>query len=232
MMLFIGFFAGTTVYMLPFALFGLLTGKEWITAGARVIGVLVAVYFAAVGARGLAAWIANPPESIAIPAEQAASDAAGAVGTEASIFAVSDADTLYILDFMGDSSDHGSELAVDISPDGLPPILLVETDSSRWEQDLAGIPDLTPVLVSWWVDARSGVSQTLWQQGVAARLLSGRNRTFAVQYEPYCADRVTSVESFLGAYSFRCEADSGFTFLMLNTLSCAPVDCATCPISE
>jgi sulfite exporter TauE/SafE len=229
MMLFIGFFVGTTVYMLPFALFGLLTGKGWITAGARVIGVLVAVYFAAVGARGLTSWITTPPESIAIPAEQAAADAAG---SEVSIFAVSDAETLYILDFVDDSSDHGSELAADLSPDGLPPIFLVETDSSRWEQDMAGIPDLSPVLVSWWVDARSGVEQTLWQQGVAARLLSGRHRTFAVQYEPYCADRVTSIESFLGTYSFRCEADSGFTFLMLNTLSCAPADCATCPISE
>lgn len=229
MMLFIGFYAGTTVYMLPFALFGLLTSKGWITSGARVIGVIVAIYFAAVGARGLAVWITSPRESIAIPAEQNTQEAGEA---DPSIFSVSDADTLYIVDFAGDTADHGSQLAADINPDGLPPIILFQTDSSRWEADMAVIPSLAPVIVPWWVDSRSGVVPAPWQHGVAARLLSGRQRTFAVQYEPYCADRVASVESFLVAYSFRCDPDSGFTFLMLNTLSCAPADCATCPVSE
>lgn len=229
MMLFIGFFAGTTVYMLPFALFGLLTRRGWITGAARVIGVVVAVYFAAVGARGIASWLAAPRDDIAVPAGQTAGATEDSPG---SIFSVADADTLYILTFAGDSSDHGAELAADLNPAGLPPLLLVATDSSRWEQDLAGLPELAPVIVSWWVDDRSGVTLEPWRQQVASRLLSGRQRTFAVQYEPYCADRVTSVESFLGGYSFRCAPDSGFTFLMLNTLSCAPSDCSTCPISE
>lgn len=230
MLLFVGFFAGTTVYMLPFALFGLLTNRAWITSGARVIGVLVSVWFAAVGVRGLAAWVSTPRESIAVPAEETGSP--GEEGGGVSVFSVADAETLYVLAFAGDSTDHGSELSREIDPAGLPPILLLESDSAGWENDLGRIPDLAPVIAPWWVDDRSGMTLTPWRQGVVDRLRSGRNRVFAVQYEPYCSDRVASVESFLGTYAFRCDPDSGFSFLMLNTLSCAPTDCATCPVAE
>lgn len=228
MMLFVGFYLGTTVYMLPFALFGLLTNKGWITKGARVIGIIVAIYFAAVGIRGLASWFTSADESIAIQSEEAADGNSAQV----SIFSVSDAESLYIVDFTGDPEDHGSELVLDMTREDLPPLVLVETDSAGWEGDMSRIPDLAPVITSWWVDERSGIELAQWQSDVVERLAGGRTRTFAVQYEPYCTDRVASVESFLGSYSFRCDPDSGFTFMMLNTLSCAPSDCATCPITH
>lgn len=60
MMLFVGFFMGTTAYMLPFALFGLLTTKDWITKAARMIAVIVAIYFGAMGIRGIVTWITQP----------------------------------------------------------------------------------------------------------------------------------------------------------------------------
>ena len=228
MMYFIGFFAGTTVYMLPFAVFGLLTTRDWLTKSARVIAVVVAIYFGAIGVRGLVQWLTTPGDSIAVELhEHDSSDHA-----ESGIYSVSDADSLYVIDFAGDPEDHGSELVMDMAQEGLPPFVLVETDSAGWEGDMARIPDLAPVIVPWWVDERSGIEPAQWQSDVVEMLAGGRTRTFAIQYEPYCTDRVASVESFLGSYSFRCDPDSGFTFMMLNTLSCAPSDCSTCPITH
>jgi len=228
MMYFIGFFAGTTVYMLPFAIFGLLTTKDWITKAARVIAVVVAIYFGAIGLKGLATWLTTPRDSIAVLEHD--HDHAAAEGV--SIYSVVDSDTLYIIQFEGDPEDHGSELAEQMIGTDLPPLAVIVTDSSSWPSALERVPELSPVITSYWVDPRSGIELLPWQERARTALSDAGMRTFAVQYEPYCADRVTSVESFLASYSFRCDPDSGFSFLMLNTLACAPTDCSTCPIEH
>ena len=228
MMYFIGFFGGTTVYMLPFAVVGLLTTKDWLTKAARVIAVVVAIYFGAIGIKGLVQWLTSPRDSIAVQSHDHDHSDTG----ESGIYSVSDSDSLYVIQFLGDPEDHGSEFAEQMSAEGLPPVAMLLSDSTSWESSLTHIPELSPVIISYWADPRSGIEPRPWQEEVRTALSDAGMRVFAVQYEPFCADRVVSVESFLASYSFRCDPDSGFTFLMLNTLACAPADCATCPIEH
>jgi hypothetical protein len=82
------------------------------------------------------------------------------------------------------------------------------------------------------VDERSGARIVQWQETFAAYLVDMHMRTFAVEYQPYCSDRVRGIQSFLGRFSFRCHPDSGFVFLMMNHLACAPSECSTCSISH
>ncbi len=229
MMLFIGFFVGTTVYMLPFALFGLLTTKDWITKAARMIAVVVAIYFGAMGIRGLATWITRP--SLRSLYEQTAVETSGISDAERSnIFSVEDSDTLYIISFSDDNDDMGSQLAEDMTESGLPPIKLVKTTADSWRETVAPIPGLSAVIVPHWVDDRSGAGTMQWQEAFTAYLVDMQMRTFAVEYQPYCADRVRGIQSFLERYSFRCHPDSGFVFLMMNPLTCSPLECSTCVI--
>ena len=228
MMMFTGFFAGTTVYMLPFALFGMLTMKDWITKAARVVAVVVAIYFMAVGIRGLVTWITRP--------EVRASGSHGAVETSelqadtASIFSIEDADTLYILTFTDDESDMGEQLSVDMHADFMPPSSLVSTDRAGWRSSVISIPELSAVIVPPWVDSRSGMETEPWQDSLIELVDERRFRAFAVEYQPYCSDRYMGIQSFLERYSFRCHPDSGFVFLMLNPLACSPSECSTCDI--
>jgi len=69
-----------------------------------------------------------------------------------------------------------------------------------------------------------------WQDEFARAVEAHRYRAFAVEYEPWCEDRAATIRSFLDRYSFSVEPDSGFTFLMQNTLDCPPDSCATCPL--
>jgi len=231
MMLFIGFFAGTTVYMLPFALFGLLTVKDWVTKVARMITLIVALYFGALGIRGIVTWITQPSE-LSLHDHNAVETAEIAETDSLSIFSIEDADTLYIISFSDDQNDAGRQLAVDINQEGLPPLKVVEVTSDSWFQGVESIPSLSALMVPSWVDERSGIEKTQWQETFTSYLKDMRMRTFAVQYQPYCDDRVTGIQSFLERYSFRCHADSGFVFLMLNPLACSPLDCSTCDISH
>ena len=82
----------------------------------------------------------------------------------------------------------------------------------------------------WWVDPRSGIALEPWQAEFAWAVEAGRYRAFAVEYEPWCEDRAETIRSFLDRYSFSVAPDSGFTFLMQNTLECPPDSCATCPL--
>ncbi|NOQ22373.1 MAG: hypothetical protein GQ565_06965 [Candidatus Aegiribacteria sp.] len=229
MMLFIGFFAGTTVYMLPFAFFGLLTMKDWITKAARMIAVVVAIYFAATGIRGLVTWVTRPSlrsqyEQNAVQTSQISDADTG------NIFSIEDSDTLYIVSFSNDVDDMGSQLAEDMTGAGLPSIKLVKTTAEGWQEAVAPIPGLSAVIVPHWVDDRSGIGTVQWQETFTAHLVDMQMRTFAVEYQPYCADRVRGIQSFLERYSFRCHPDSGFVFLMMNPLACAPSECSTCDI--
>lgn len=229
MMLFIGFFMGTTAYMIPFALFGLLTMKDWITKAARMLAVVVAIYFGAMGVRGLVTWITQP--SLRYQYSQDAVESSGIGETDRnSIFSIEDADTLYIVSFSDDEDDMGSQLAEDIMMDGLPPIKVVEATEASWRETVTPIPELSAVIVPHWVDERSGAGIVQWQETFAAYLVDTRMRTFAVEYQPYCSDRVRRIRSFLGRYSFRCHPDSGFVFLMMNPQACAPSECSTCNV--
>ena len=223
-MLFIGFFFGTTVYIMPFALFGMLTNKKWITAAARVLAVAVAVYFAAIAIRGLVTWFTDPQRGMLTTGEPQGSEY---------VFSVMEQDTVYVLFFPELPDDYGDSLTVHI-PDGtFPRVRLVTAESGTWREALDMIPDLSAVITSWWVDPRSGVELDPWQEEAAAGLRAGRMRIFAVEYEPYCSDRAETVRTWLETYSFRCDPDSGFSFLMLNPQDCDPAtDCPTCPVYE
>lgn len=229
MMLFIGFFAGTTVYMLPFAVFGLLTMKDWVTKAARVIAVIVAIYFGAIGIRGLAQWISQSSmrqELAEMVVHESHEDA------DISIFSVEDSDTLYILTFAEDEQDRGVELAEQINGANLPPLKVILFDEDRWLQQISSVPELSAVITPVWIDSRSGIDTSPWQDSVSVYLESMRMRTFAVEYEPWCSERGYGVQSFLEMYAFRCHPDSGFTFLMLNHLGCGPADCSSCDITH
>ncbi len=228
MMLFIGFFAGTTVYMLPFAIFGLLTRREWITKVARVAAVVVAIYFGAVGVRGLVGWIQGgvPLDDRAVPTPEE-----GSV-TAAEIWSVEEAESIYVLSFTGMDEDHGTDLMPFLEGDAIPPAVLVETDSASWREAIASVPDLSPVILPHLADPRADAERAPWWHEVADSIEGSRLRAFAVSYEPWCVDRGEGVTRFLSSYSFRCSPDSGFTFLMLNPLACDPTDCATCPAAN
>lgn len=217
-LLFLGFFIGTTVYMLPFSILGLLTKKEWLTRVARVAGVVVAVYFAAIGIRGIANHLAGSGGEQTVQGEGAA------------VFSVMDADTIYVLSFRGDSTDYGAEFAEDLEGAGLPSLLPLSTDSTRWREAVDRIPELSAVIVPRWVDERSGVPTQPWQDSVALALRDSRLRIFALEYEPYCSETPRIIMSFLERYSFRCDPDSGFVFYMANPED--PADCATCPFAQ
>jgi hypothetical protein len=229
MMMFTGFFVGTTVYMLPFALFGLLTMKDWITKAARIIAVVVAIYFMAIGVRGLVTWVTRPEvrdsgDYAAVEHTHVSEEEAG------SIFSIEEADTLYILTFTDEDTDMGSELARDMDADFLPPLKVVETTRQDCLVTLLTIPELSAVMVPAWVDPRYDAETESWQDSLVSLVEQRRLRAFAVEYQPYCADRYMGIQSFLERYSFRCDPDSGFTFLMLNPLACSPSECSTCDI--
>jgi len=222
MLLFVGFFAGTTVYMLPFAILGLLTKRNWFTTVARILSIFVAVYFLVTGIRmGVRA----------LSGGTAAGGAAGQAGGEGVIYTPAAEDTLWVLGFDGFAGDRSSELAGWLDSALDPHIELVRSDSGSLP-DLAGIPRLSAVIAPWWVDPRSGETLIGWQQAFADSLLARRYRVMAVEYEPWCTDRASAISGFLERYSFRVEPDSGFSFLMLNSLECAPTDCDTCPLYE
>lgn len=240
MMLFAGFFMGTTVYMLPFALFGLLTTKDWVTKGARIIGVLVAVYFGSVGIMGIAKYVtdgtpAGDDISIAISEIDDCGSDHGV--EEISIFTVLEAETLYVISFPDDPSDKGENLSEYLADSGFPPILHLVGDSMSWKSAIDDIPELSPLIAPYWVDIRSNAETTAWQDSLIAEITSSRMRIFAIEYEPYCEDRATAIKSYLERYSFRCEPDSGFSFLMrsLNrgAIDCEiSIDCSTCPVTQ
>ncbi|MDM7991694.1 MAG: sulfite exporter TauE/SafE family protein [Candidatus Fermentibacter sp.] len=222
-MLFTGFFAGTTVYMLPFAVLGLFTRKAWFTTVARVLAVVVSVYFLAVGVR-MALALIGPGGSQTSGTAGLPSDGGGPA------YAALEEDTLYFVGITGDPADHAQDLAVFFGSQGGPGTVFVAVDPADPTSFAGRIPELSPVIVPWWVDPRSGIALEPWQAEFAWVVEARRYRAFAVEYEPWCEDRAGTIRSFLDRYSFSVAPDSGFTFLMQNTLECPPDSCATCPL--
>jgi hypothetical protein len=219
MLLFTGFFAGTTAWMLPFSLLGLFTRRSLVTTAARVAAVVVGVYFLAVGIRFAAG----------LPGGGGSTVDAGGGREGGAVYSVMDEDTVWVVGFPSDPTDHAADLAAGLS--GEPAFVFVAADSSDPAAALEGIPELATVMVPAWVDPRSGIEPSRWQALFVSAVSGRRARAFAVEYEPWCEDRAAAIRDFLDRYSFRVDPDSGFTFLMQNSLDCLPEDCSTCPVA-
>jgi len=222
-MLFTGFFAGTTVYMLPFALFGLLTKVRWITTAARFLAVAVAVYFGVIGVRGLASVIsaggAPRPVQNAEPGAPEGRD----------VFTLSEADTVYVLHFPADTSDHGAEMADFLDARaGWPPVRPIPSDSSAWRSDLERLPSLPAIVAPFWVGSAGEGSG--WRDSLRATLDTLGARVLAVEYTPWCSATPSLLVSFLERYSFRVGPNGGFVFAVVNPEDAS--ECATCPLAD
>jgi hypothetical protein len=223
-MLFTGFFAGTTVYMLPFALFGLLTRVRWITTAARFLAVAVAVYFGVVGVRGLASVLSGGGAATAV---QGNGPHSGGDATE--VFTITEADTVYVIHFPADTSDHGAEMADFLQMrSGWPPVRPISSDSAGWRADLDRLPSLSAVLAPYWVgSAGEGAG---WRDSLRTALDTMGARVLAVEYTPWCSATPSLLVSFLERYSFRTGPDGGFVFAVRNPEDAS--ECATCPLAD
>ena len=227
-MLFTGFFLGTTVYMLPFAIVGLFSKKKWLNVVAKYAAIFVAVYFGIMGIRGLAGYFFQSGDVI-IDMHGDHDDHAensGPVG----IYNALNEDTLYILTFPEVNGDRGVEMHTDLQGAEGPVIVLVQSNEAEWNSALESIPDLAGVIAPWWMDFRSEAELSQWQTDANALAETKRFRLFAIEYEPYDTERAGIVYQYLARYSFRCDSDSGFTFLLTSETGCATdADCNTCP---
>ncbi|PIE53490.1 hypothetical protein CSA37_01100 [Candidatus Fermentibacteria bacterium] len=219
-LLFSGFFIGTSIYMIPFAVFGLFSNKQWLNSVARYAAIFVAVYFTIIGVRGLASHFFSPRKVLI--------EQPGARET-ATIFNAIEQDSLYILTFPEVEGDKGSEMFNDLEDAGGPVFVLVEAEENSWENALASIPPLSGVIAPWWMDFRSEEELQPWQELVNNAAEEQRFRLFAIEYEPYTMERAGIIYQFLSRYSFRCDPNSGFTFLLTSDAGCSTLDCNTCP---
>ena len=219
-LLFTGFFIGTTAYMLPFALFGLFSKKKWLNTVARYAAIFVAVYFAIIGIRGLASHFLSSGEVVIDQTENA---------TGITIFNAMEEDTLYLITFPAMEDDRGSEMFADLQNAHGPVITLITADEATSLEKLQSIPELAGVIGPWWMDHRSQSELQPWQEIANTEVQARRFRLFAIEYEPYDSERAGIVYQYLTRYSFRCDPDSGFTFLLTNDTGCSTLDCSTCP---
>jgi sulfite exporter TauE/SafE len=217
-LLFAGFFLGTTVYMLPLFIAGLFTVRKWFTTVARVLAVFVAVYFLVVGVRGLAAHFFSPRDERMVQPS-----------AEVGVFSAVDQDTLYLLTFPETAGDRGNDLAADLAGGNMPPLVLVTADSVLWRAALERIPELSGVIAPWWFDWRSEAVLAPWQSEAVSLAEARRFRLFAVEYEPYDTERAGIVYQYVSGFGYRCEPDSGFSFLIRGDVECVASDCSTCP---
>lgn len=220
-MLFTGFFLGTTVYMLPFAVFGLFSKKQWLNTVAKYAAIFVAVYFAVLGIRGLASHYLLSNDVLI--------DNASTETGDTFIYNAMTDDTLYIVAFPEIEGDRGTDLYDDLMGAEGPVFVLLESSPEDWRITLEGIPPLAGVIGPWWMDHRSVAELIPWQQEAIELVLERGFRLFAIEYEPYDSERAGIVYQYLGRYSFRCEQNSGFTFLISSTTGCSTGDCSTCP---
>lgn len=220
-MLFTGFFLGTTVYMLPFAVFGLFSKKQWLNTVARYAAIFVAVYFAVLGIRGLASYYLKD-DAVLVDNTSSGSD-------ETFIYNAMADDTLYVIAFPEIEGERGADLYEDLLSAESPVFVLLVSSSNNWRETLESIPPLSGVIGPWWMDHRSGTELLSWQQEANDLVMERGFRLFAIEYEPYDSERAGIVYQYLGRYSFRCEQNSGFTFLLSNSEGCSTGDCSTCP---
>ncbi len=220
-MLFTGFFIGTTVYMLPFAVFGLFSKKKWLNAVAKYAAIFVAVYFGITGIRGLTGYFLQSSDVII--------SETGETGSIHIYNAMND-DTLYILAFPEMNGDRGIDMFADLQGSEGPEMILIQSDIAGCDNALLSIPELSGVIAPWWMDFRSEAELSPWQMNANLLAEERRFRLFAIEYEPYSTERAGIVYQYLARYSFRCDPDSGFTFLLTSDTGCTPSsDCNTCP---
>ncbi len=227
-MLFTGFFLGTTVYMLPFAIVGLFSKKKWLNSVAKYAAIFVAVYFGIMGIRGLATYYTQSGEVVVdiLGHDHDSSEECGPV----SIYNAIEQDSIYILSFPEVNGDRGIDLFNDLENADGPVLVLVQADTSDWQTGLNTIPELAGVIAPWWMDFRSQTDLSPWQENVNSMAEQMRFRLFAIEYEPYNTERAGIIYQYLARYSFRCDPDSGFTFLLTSDTGCATdTDCNTCP---
>ncbi|MCK5842590.1 MAG: sulfite exporter TauE/SafE family protein [Candidatus Sabulitectum sp.] len=225
-MLFTGFFLGTTVYMLPFAIIGLFSKKRWLNSIAKYAAIFVAVYFGIMGIRGMASYIFQSGDVIIDVHEDAQPEQTGPPG----IYNALNEDSLYILTFSNVDGDRGVDMFNDLQGAEGPEMVLIQATENDWETVLESIPELAGVIAPWWMDFRSEAELSPWQVQANALSEERRFRLFAIEYEPYDTERAGIVYQYLARYSFRCDPDSGFTFLLTNETGCTTsADCNTCP---
>lgn len=225
-MLFTGFFLGTTVYMLPFAIVGLFSKKKWLNSVAKYAAIFVAVYFGIMGIKGLAGYYMQSGDVVIDVHDHDGHEE----NRPLSIYNALEEDSIYILSFPEVDGDRGVDMYHDLQGAEGPEMVLVLADTANWEDGLNSIPRLSGVIAPWWMDFRSEAKLSPWQ--VQANTLSEerRFRLFAIEYEPYDTERAGIVYQYLARYSFRCDPDSGFTFLLTSETGCATsTDCNTCP---
>lgn len=228
-MLFTGFFLGTTVYMLPFAIIGLFNKKQWLNTIAKYAAIFVAIYFGIVGIRGLATYFLQSDEVI-IDVQQTVTDQDS---ESLGVFNAINEDTLYLLTFPEFPDDRGVDMFSDLNGAEGPVIILVQSDSINYEIAMSTIPNLSAVIGPWWMDARSEAELSIWQETVNALVAYKNLRLFAVEYEPYNSERAGIIYQYLARYSFRCADDEGFTFLLTSDVDCATdADCNSCPVNQ
>ena len=225
-MLFTGFFLGTTVYMLPFAIVGLFSKKKWLTSVAKYAAIFVAVYFGIIGIRGLAGYFLQSGDVIIDMHEHDQTEESGPV----SIYNALSDDSIYILTFPEIQGDRGVDLYGDLQGATGPEIVLIQSNPSEWQNALESIPELSGVIAPWWMDFRSEAELSTWQVDANTLAEERRFRLFAIEYEPYDTERAGIVYQYLARYSFSCDPDSGFTFLLTSETGCTTSsDCNTCP---
>lgn len=225
-MLFTGFFLGTTAYMLPFAFFSLFSKKKWLNVVAKYAAIFVAVYFGITGIKGLAEYYLRSKDVIIDV--QSHIQALGERPVD--IYNALNEDSLYILSFSNVNGDRGVDLFNHLQGSEGPELVLVNSSNADWEETLNSIPELSGVIAPWWMDFRSESELTPWQVAANTTVEERRFRLFAVEYEPYDIERAGIVYQYLARYSFKCDPDSGFTFLLTSDVGCATSsDCNTCP---
>lgn len=225
-MLFTGFFLGTTVYMLPFAIVGLFSKKKWLNTVAKYAAIFVAVYFGIMGIKGLASYYLQSGDVLIDVHDHDEHEE----GEPVSIYNALEEDSIYILSFPEIGGDRGVDMFNDLQGADGPEMVLVLADTANWNDALNSIPQLSGVIAPWWMDFRSGAELSHWQEDANLTAEERRFRLFAIEYEPYNTERAGIVYQYLARYSFRCDPDSGFTFLLTSDTGCATdTDCNTCP---
>ncbi len=225
-MLFTGFFLGTTVYMLPFAIVGLFSKKKWLNSVAKYAAIFVAVYFGIMGIRGLASYYLQSGDVLIDVHDHDEHEESGPV----SIYNALEEDSIYILSFPEIDGDRGADMFNDLQGAEGPEMVLVLADTANWDDALNSIPHLSGVIAPWWMDFRSGAELSQWQENANLSAEERRFRLFAIEYEPYDTERAGIVYQYLARYSFRCDPDSGFTFLLTSETGCTTsADCNTSP---
>jgi hypothetical protein len=145
------------------------------------------------------------------------------------VYSAMDQAPLDRLTFPETAGERGNDLAEDLADGNMPPLVVVAADSVQWRSALERIPALSGVIAPGWFDWRSEAVLESWQREAVSLAEARRFRLFAVEYEPYDLERAGIVYQYVSGFCYRCEPDSGFSFLIRADVECFASDCSTCP---